>query len=290
MDQYHLLPRITFRQLEVLRIVYRERSFANAALDLHSTRGNIKRMCAELEQILGGTLFENEEAGTLNPTPFAHAMLAQMGPLARSVRKLEDAVATLHQTGRVLRLAATPELFESGWFTGFLRRFRTHCSFRVCCLMLDDRRFRTALLNAECDVFLGCGMTPSDKLDIVDLGAVPWRIFGHEGEVQLPLPSQLSEHIWKVENNGDPEAMEQLLDAFQKAGAGRGGLLVPSISKTWLEKPSAIPAGTLLLTPDTHTDHQGSHVWPSHRYGAFLRRNHPYSELKTLLESAAHGI
>ncbi|MGC4016114.1 MAG: LysR family transcriptional regulator [Luteolibacter sp.] len=171
MDQYHLLPRITFRQLEVLRAVYRERSFANAALDLHSTRGNIKRMCAELEQILGGVLFENQDAGTLNPTPFAHAMVTQMGPLARSVRRLEDAVATMHETGRVLRLAATPELFESGWFTGFLRRFRTHGSFRVCCLMQDDRRFRTALLNAECDVFLGCGMTPSDKLDIVDLGA-----------------------------------------------------------------------------------------------------------------------
>ena len=78
MDQYHLLPRITFRQLEVLRAVYRERSFANAALDLHSTRGNVKRMCAELEQILGGKLFENEGPTALQPTPFAHAMVAQM--------------------------------------------------------------------------------------------------------------------------------------------------------------------------------------------------------------------
>ncbi|MGC4016113.1 MAG: hypothetical protein QM755_16540 [Luteolibacter sp.] len=84
--------------------------------------------------------------------------------------------------------------------------------------------------------------------------------------------------------------MDRLLDDFERGGAGRGELIPPSQSRAWQKKPSDIPAGTLLLTPDTQSDHQGSHVWPSHRYGAFLRRNHPYSELKSLLESAAHGI
>jgi DNA-binding transcriptional LysR family regulator len=200
MDQYQNLPRITFRQLEVLRAVYRERSFSNAALDLRSTRGNVKRMCGELEQILGGTLFENEESGTLEPTPFADAMVSQLNPLIRSVRKLEDAVAMMHETGRVLRLAASPELFETAWFTGFLRRFRSKCPFRVCCLMFDERRFQTALLNAECDVFLAGGMEASDKLESIDLS--------------------------------------------------------------------------------------GADV----RRAAYMRRNHPYTELKSLLESAAHGI
>jgi DNA-binding transcriptional LysR family regulator len=200
MDQYQSLPRITFRQLEVLRAVYRERSFTNAALDLRSTRGTVKRMCQDLEKILGGTLFDLEEAGILSPTPFADAMVGQLGPLIRSVRKLEDSVAMMHQTGRVLRLAASPELFESTWFTGFLRRFRSKCPFRVCCLMFDDRRFQSALLNAECDVFLNRGLEASEKLETVDLS--------------------------------------------------------------------------------TSTE----------QHSAYLRRNHPYTELKSLLESAAHGI
>lgn len=200
MDQYQNLPRITLRQLEVLRAVYRERSFSNAALDLRSTRGNVKRTCQELEKILGGKLFESEDSPQLQPTSFADTMVAQLGPLIRSVRKLEDAVAMMHETGRVLRLAAAPELFESAWFTGFLRRFRGKCPFRVCCLMFDDRRLQNALLNAECDVFLSSGPVPSEKLETVDLS-----------------------------------------------------------------------------TSDG-------------RYTACLRRNHPYSELKSLLESAAHGI
>ncbi|OYV05943.1 MAG: hypothetical protein CFE26_08920 [Verrucomicrobiales bacterium VVV1] len=200
MDQYQNLPKITFRQLEVLRAVHREQSYTNAAHDLRSTRGNVKRMCLELEGILGGTLFGSEESGTLKPTPFADAMVAQLGPLIRSVRKLEDAVAMMHETGRVLRLAASPELFESSWFTGFLRRFRAKCPFRVCCLMFDDRRFQSALLNAECDVFLNRGLEAAEKLETVDLST--------SGE----------------------------------------------------------------------------------QHSAYLRRNHPYTELKTLLESAAHGI
>lgn len=200
MDQYRNLPRITFRQLEVLRTVHRERSYTNAAIDLRSTRGNVKRTCQELEKILGGTLFTSVDSTSLQPTSFADTMIAQLGPLIRSVRKLEDAVAMMHETGRVLRLAASPELFEGGWFTGFLRRFRSRCPFRVCCLMSDERRFQSALLNAECDVFLSRGSAPSEKLETVDLS-----------------------------------------------------------------------------TSDG-------------RYTASLRRNHPYSELKSLLESAAHGI
>jgi len=290
MDQYHLLPRITFRQLEVLRAVFRERSFSHAALDLHSTRGNVKRMCGELEQILGGVLFEQDEVGALSPTAFAHTLVSQMSPLVRSVRKLEDAVSMMHQTGRVLRLAATPRLFESGWFTGFLRRFRSHCPFRVCCLMLDERRFRTALLNAECDVFLGCGLTPSDKLDTIDLGPVPWQFVTAGGPAAAGLPEQLADHPWWIEDNGDPEAMERLLDAFQQAGAARGRAASPTAWAEWLAKPATIPAGTTLLVADTDNDAHGSHVWPSHHYAAFIRRNHPYSELKSFLESAAHGI
>lgn len=290
MDQYHLLPRITFRQLEVLRAVYREKSFAHAALDLHSTRGNVKRLCAELEQVLGGVLFEQDELNGLKPTPFADAMVAQMIPLVRSVRKLEDSVTMMHQTGRVLRLAATPALFDSGWFTGFLRRFRSHCPFRVCCLMLEDRRFRTALLNAECDLFLGCGMTPSDKLETIDLGAVPWRFVTADGPLNPGLPDELRDHRWKIVETDEPETTTELLAAFARAGAGAGEPISRETGESWSESPSLIPSGHLLVIADTDTEGHGSHIWPSHRYAAFIRRNHPYSELKTLLESAAHGI
>jgi hypothetical protein len=44
------LPGITCRQLEVFSVTCKERSYANAALELQSTRANIKRVCQEFEK------------------------------------------------------------------------------------------------------------------------------------------------------------------------------------------------------------------------------------------------
>ena len=80
------LPEITYRQLEVFSVVCRERSYANAALELHSTRANVKRVCQEFEQVVGRQLFEEGPDRTLVPTAFALGLLVQIGPLSRSLR------------------------------------------------------------------------------------------------------------------------------------------------------------------------------------------------------------
>lgn len=291
MDQFHLLPRITFRQLEVLRAVYRERSFAHAAIDLHGSRANVKRICHDLENILGGKLFQTGEKGELLPTPFAEALMGQLGPLVRAIRKLEDSVESLHKAGRVLRLAATPELFEGAWFTGFLRRFRTKCPFRVCCLMLDERRFRTALLNAECDVFLGAGITPSDKLDFIDLGSVPWKFLTRDESFDTNSPRGLTGRDWYLAEIGDSEVHEAVMEELRARGATGGRSAASLLWRSWLEHPDALPKASVLVIPDVASACAPSTLWPNHRFGAYLRRNHPYSELKSLLEETIdHGI
>jgi uncharacterized metal-binding protein len=47
------LPEITYRQLEVFSVTCKERSYANAALELHSTRANNKRVCQDFERAVG---------------------------------------------------------------------------------------------------------------------------------------------------------------------------------------------------------------------------------------------
>ena len=152
------LPEITYRQLEVFSVTCKERSYANAALELHSTRANIKRVCVEFERAVGRQLFEEKPDRTLVPTAFALGLLVQVGPLSRSLRKLGEGVRGLHQEGRILRFAAAGEFFRGGLFTEFLSSLKTSDLFRSCFVRIEVKRFRTALLNAECDVYFGIGL------------------------------------------------------------------------------------------------------------------------------------
>ena len=146
------LPDITFRQLEVFRIIFREGSFTNAALELRTTRANVKRVCEEFEKAVGRRLFEEDADRNLLPSPFAKCLVEQLGPLSRSLRRMSEGVRSLHAAGRVVRFAAAGEFFRGGLFTDFLSRLQIKDRFTPCFLRVEMKRFRTALLNTECVV------------------------------------------------------------------------------------------------------------------------------------------
>ena len=102
-SDFQALPNITFRQLEVFWIVCREGSYANAALELRSTRTNIKRVCEDFEQVVGRSLFTDGPERTLLPTLFAKGLLGQFTPLARCLRRMDESVRSIHEKGRILR-------------------------------------------------------------------------------------------------------------------------------------------------------------------------------------------
>lgn len=285
------LPEITHRQLEVFSVTCREGSYANAALELHSTRANIKRVCQDFERAVGRPLFDEGPDRTLLPTPFARGLLARTGPLSRSLRKLGEGVRGLHQAGRILRFAAAGEFFRGGLFTGFLATLKTDDLFRSCFVRIEVKRFRTALLNAECDVYFGIGLGGADRLDPVDLGPVPWRIVRAATSRGAPpdSPARLGKQPWWIAGTGEPEVSAALLEAFRAAGAGGGALLSDSEAAAWEADPTAIPAGGCLFLPDMTAPLAGRRegAWPCHRLTACLRRNHPYAELKPRLLAAA---
>lgn len=164
------LPDITFRQLEVFSLLCREASYANAAIEAHTTRANIRRICKSLEQSIGRSLVEEAPDGRLSPSAFGRELLAQARPLARSLCRLGDLVRSEHESGRIVRFAAPPELFQGGAFTAFVRRCSPSPRFRPCFLRIEEARFRSALLNAECDVYFGIGLECPPRFDSVDLG------------------------------------------------------------------------------------------------------------------------
>jgi DNA-binding transcriptional LysR family regulator len=287
------LPEITYRQLEVFSVTCHERSYANAALELHSTRANIKRVCQEFEAAVGRPLFEEKPDRTLVPTPFALGLLGQVGPLSRSLRKLGEGVRGLHQAGRILRFAAAGEFFRGGLFTEFLATLKIADLFRSCFVRIEVKRFRTALLNAECDVYFGIGLGCADRLDSVDLGPVPWKIVRHPEAKAAPpaAPGDLAKDTWWIAEAGEPETAAALLEAFRKAGAQGGKVLPESETARWLADPSAMPAAACLFVPETTAGlkDRDPGPWPAYRLTACLRRNHPYAELKPRLMAAVNG-
>ena len=285
------LPEITFRQLEVFSVTCKERSYANAALELHSTRANVKRVCQEFEAAVGRTLYEENPDRTLSPTPFAGGLLAQIGPLSRSLRKLGDGVRSLHEAGRILRFAAGGEFFRGGLFTEFLSTLEVSDIFRSCFVRIELKRFRTAILNAECDVYFGIGLGEADRLDIVDLGPVPWTILGNpKSKKALPdSPKKLDGSKWYIADSGESDVTKDLLNSFRDAGASGGSILPESKTSVMIADPDSIPKGSFLFVPNTSSSLAGREPgpWPTYRLTACLRRNHPYAELKSRLMEAA---
>jgi DNA-binding transcriptional LysR family regulator len=286
------LPEITYRQLEVFSVTCKERSYANAALELHSTRANIKRVCEEFEQAVGRPLFEEAADRTLVPTVFATGLLAQIGPLSRALRKLGEGVRGLHQAGRILRFAAAGEFFRVGLFTDFLATLQLGDLFRSCFVRIEVKRFRTALLNAECDVYFGIGLGCADRLESVDLGPVPWLILGNNPKTPPPnSPAELNGSQWWISGAGEPETAAALLDSFRTAGAKGGGIMPEQEALACAADLTKLPAGSRLFVPDTGPGTRGRDPapWPAYRLTACLRRNHPYAELKPRLMAAANG-
>lgn len=281
LPDYEGLPNITFRQLEVFRAVSREGSYSNAALELHSTRANVKRVCSDFEKAVGRTLFEEGDARLLLPTPFAQGLLGQVIPLSRGLRRLGETVRSLHESGRILRFAAAGEFFKGGLFTDFLARLQITDSFRPCFLRVETKRFRIALMNAECDVYFGIGISGSDRLDRVHLARIPWKFTGGSGTgAKHPTsPSELPAGKWWVVGGAEDEANAALLEEFHQAGAKKGRLL-PEGEKLSPGK------GEWILSPD-QTAAPVDPVWPTHRFSAVLRKLHPYSELLPRLNGAA---
>jgi hypothetical protein len=271
------LPNITFRQLEVFHVVCREASYANAALELRSTRANIKRVCEDFEKAVGRPLFEEGPNRTLLPTVFAQGLLGQVSPLSRGLRRLGDTVKSLHEKGRILRFAAAGEFFKGGLFTDFLARLQISDTFRPCFLRIETKRFRTALLNAECDVYFGVGITASDRLDLVNLGPIPWKI---DGNGKPPAkPADLPSGKWWIADAGEMEATSQILEAFHTAGAKGGRILTDATPADDEVVFSHETTARHTTTPDA--------TWPMFQFSAVLRKHHPYTELMPRLTGAA---
>ena len=280
---------ITFRQLEVFRLLYHERSFASVAVERHTNRASIKRTCLDLEKAVGRKLFKEDDERNLIPTDFAEGLLMEATTLYRCLRRMHEGVRAMHQSGRTLRFAAASGFFKGGLFTEFLSKLDLNGHFQSCFLRIETNRYKSALLSAECDVYFGAALEISDRLDSVDLGPIPWRIL--HGGTCPESPADLRGVDWCIVDAGEPATAEEVLKEFHKVGAYGGSIISPEEAA---KIESKVGSDLIVFVPDhdggkTSKMADATNIWPAYRLSAVLRRNHPYAELKQKLVIAANG-
>lgn len=105
--------KLRIRHLEIVRMVADRGNLSKAAAELHITQSGLSRAIAEIEEILGGALFERTPRG-MACTPLGRALYRHAGVLLGDVEKAEaDLRAVLH--GDLGNLSVGCFAFFSGW-------------------------------------------------------------------------------------------------------------------------------------------------------------------------------
>lgn len=271
---------ISLRHLEVFSAVVRERSYANAALDLQMSRTNVKRVCDEFVKIAGRELFSYGDNGHIAPSVFGQGVFSRLGSLSTSLRKLEEGVRQLHNSGRVLRFGAAPGFFRGGLFTDYLSRLDVSEKFRSCFMKINSKDAQKSLLAAECDVYFGVGLGASERLELVGLGEIGWTV-RRIGDGQLPKnPADLRQD-WFLVCEGDSGISGKILGRFREAGATAGKVITSA-------EVGSLQEGAIIFEADIISPlGDGVGIWPGYEFNALMRRRHPYADLKELLCAGA---
>lgn len=105
--------KLRIRHLEIVRMVADRGNLSKAAAELHITQSGLSRAIAEVEEIVGGALFERTPKGMV-ATPLGRSLCRHAGVLLGDVEKAEaDLQAVLH--GDLGNLSIGCFSFFSGW-------------------------------------------------------------------------------------------------------------------------------------------------------------------------------
>jgi DNA-binding transcriptional LysR family regulator len=109
----HFRAKLRIRHLEIVRMVADRGNVSKAAAELHITQSGLSRALAEIEEIVGGALFERTAKGMVT-TPLGQSLCRHASVLLGAVDKAEaDLQAVLH--GELGQLSIGCFSFFSGW-------------------------------------------------------------------------------------------------------------------------------------------------------------------------------
>jgi len=280
------LGSVDFRHLSAFKQVYLEKNYANAGLNLSTTRKSIRRMMDNLERVFECSLFNEGEKGDLSPTAFSERLFNDLRFLHAAQCRLKDHIASVHESGRILHISSSPAVFRTPIFRQLFKELQSVANVRLSYTPVDSEEAGKALLSGQCDLYIGTWKGHPKRFITVDAGDVPYRFFqraASDRERKSDPPRQT--HAYVVNLDGMAPDPKYLPDC---------GMKWHSLSEKqwmrWLSYPEECATETLICAPDIPADPSKWTLGEApaitspiqlHLYANFLRQ-HPYEFLPAL--------
>lgn len=285
------------QQLKVFTTLMHERSVGRAAVELRTSASNVRRIWASLEMELGEPLFDASERGIALPTRAAERLEREMSSLLTEVRRFEDSVRTIHRTGRVLRLGADRNVFNTSHFSHLFNTLRHDRRFRISFVEVQGAEGRAALESGACDLFFAIEGTPGRRFETRDLPSLPLDV-AFAGETSDPgvAPKKLAEWNWALATFASPLLARETLRRIQKSGGGNGQMCSQNEFLRWIERArqedtQAVvcirPASFRRLSQVSFLPLQMEASYPLHV--SYLRQ-HPFEFLEAIVQHMSRAL
>jgi DNA-binding transcriptional LysR family regulator len=225
------------QQLKVFTALMNERSVGRAAVELRTSASNVRRIWASLEEELGEPLFDATERGHAVPTKAAERLEREMTGLISEVRRFEDSVRSIHRTGRVLRLGADRNVFNTSHFGHLFNTLRHDPRFRISFVEIAAAEGRSSLEAGACDLLFAVEGTPGRRFETRDLPPLPLDVaclqcpeFGSVVDAET-----LAAWNWNLATFSSPSLARDTLRKIQRCGGGNGQMCTQQDFMRWAE-------------------------------------------------------
>ena len=225
------------QQLKVFTALMNERSVGRAAVELRTSASNVRRIWASLEEELGEALFDASERGHAAPTKAAERLEREISGLLSEVRRFEDSVRSIHRTGRVLRLGADRNVFNTSHFGHLFNTLRHDPRFRISFVEVAAAEGRASLEAGVCDLLFAIEGTPGRRFETRDLPSLPLDVACLRQPDSEPIvdAQTLANWDWALATFSSPSLARDTLRKIQRGGGGNGQMCSQHEFLRWAE-------------------------------------------------------
>ena len=215
-----------------------EGSVSRASLELRTSPSNVRRIWQSLEEQLGDHLFVSGTSGEVLPTAAAKLLDREMSPLLDEIRRFEKSVRRMHDQGRILRLGADRNVFNTRHFGRMFNALRRDDRFRISFVEVGGDDGRSALEAGACDMLFAVDGTPGRRFESQDLPPLKFDVASPRPreDGQALDPADLAALDWSLAAFTKTAVALDTLRKIEACGAGNGRLCSQSHFLRWAEE------------------------------------------------------
>lgn len=278
-------------QLRVFSALMAEGSTSRASLELRTSRSNVRRIWQHLEDQLGEKLFVSRESGEAEPTTAARRLEREMTSLLDEVRRFEASVRKIHQNGRVLRLGADRNLFNTGHFGRVFHTLRRDPRFRISFLEVGAEEGKAALECGACDLLFSIEGVPGRRLESRELPPMTLDVacVRDRHDPSPVQPEELCRWEWSLAAiTRQPRALDTLRQ-IRESGGGEGRLCSQHHFLRWAEDTASSDTDAVVCVRPvsfqrlSQVDFLPLGLEANYPWSVSYLKQHPYEFLETMV-------